>query len=310
MVLHLLTVSEHGRQVLAAVGHGSCLLALVCTTLLRITPLPPPTASVMDHLLPSAVYPGVLTMQCMLKGWRPCLHVLAAISDISAVVVAAVLVVAAVGPAGRHLRTYMMAAAHWAKWAQVMNMIVCLILWTLVTAWAGHLTLEEATEQWHTLLSSYDNDPAAHLAVDNIQFFLGCCGPDESKDFREWVQLRNGTVPPSCCRPENEVPCLFDDMFAYEGAARSTAEKQAVWRRVLPRVLHLKQCPRLAFRWVRSRTQHLLIVLVLTAGQHVLLAGLALSALHNSCLNRDPLAVAPAAVLGHRFRHPLTMSQV
>lgn len=310
MVLHLPAVSEHGRQVLVAVGHGSCLVALVSTTLLRVTPPPPPTVSVMEHLLPSAVYPPVVAMQCMLKGWRPCLHVLAAISDISVVVVAAVLTVAGVGPAGRHLRTYLMAAGHVAKRAQILIMIVCLILWVMVTSWAGHLTLEEATQQWNAFFSSYDDDPAAHLAVEDIQFFLGCCGPDDSQDFREWVRLRNGTVPPSCCRPENEVPCLFDDMFAYEADAGSDAEKLAVWRRVLPRVLHVKACPHRAFRWVRSRTQQLLIVLLMTAAQHVLLAGLALSALHNSCLNRDPLAPGPATALGHRYRHPLAMTQL
>lgn len=170
----------------------------------------------------------------------------------------------------------------------------------------------EAKERWNYLLNSYLGDPSAHAAVDDIHFFLGCCGPDGEdymEKFRPWVRAAKGFVPPSCCKPDSEYPCLFENIFAYEAAASSEEEKEAVRRRLLPRVLHLRPCPALAFRWVRSRAKHVLIALVVTAVQHVLLAGLAFSALHNSVLNRDPLALAPAAVLRHRFRHPLAMTQ-
>lgn len=309
MVLHLPFVSEHGRQVLVAVGQGSCLLTLLSTVLLRLSPPPPPTAAVLEYVLPRAAYPAVVMARGLLEEWRPGLHLLAATSDISAVVVAAALLVVGASITGRGAHPRLMGAAHWAMRAQILNIIISVLLWAVVTSWAGHLSVGEATEQWKSLLSSYENDSSAHAAVDEIQSFLGCCGPDGAERFRSWVQLRNGTVPPSCCRPESEFPCLFEDIFAYEAAASSAAERQAVWRRVLPRVLHLRPCPALALPWVRSRAQHVLGVVMMTAAQHVALAGLALSALYNSALNRDPLAPAPAAALRGRFRHPLAMTQ-
>lgn len=220
--------------------------------------------------------------------------------------------VGGLGPAGRLGHPYMMAAAHWGVTAQLLQVIVCLSLWAVVASWGGYLSSSEASERWNSLLDSYLRNTRAHAAVDDIHFYLGCCGPSGDsylEEIHKWVQSRNGTVPPSCCRLLSELPCLFYNMSAYEAVATGAEEREAVWRRVVPRVLHLRPCPALALRWVRNRAKHVLVVLLLTTGHHALLAGLALSGLYNSSLNRDPFALAPASALRGRFRHRLAMRQ-
>lgn len=309
MVLYIAAVSEHGRMVLVAVGQCSCVLTLLATMVLRAMPPPPPAAVVLERLFPRAAYPPVVAMRSLLEGWRPGLHVLAASSDVAAVVVAVVLLVVGGRPCKRRARHTMMAVAHWTLGAELLLMVLYVLLWVIVASWSGIISISEATERWEYLATSYYNDPAAHAAVDDIQFFLGCCDLGGGEDIHEWLDNNKGIVPPSCCRPRSHLPCLYEDLLAYKKTVGGTLGQRIWWRRVLPHFLHMRACPGLAFHWVRERAKHVLLVLFMIAAQHVLLAGLAVSALHNSALNRDPLAPAPATAFRNRFGHPLAMTQ-
>ncbi|MPC74845.1 hypothetical protein E2C01_069222 [Portunus trituberculatus] len=302
MVVHVMSVSEHGRAVVVALGMCSCLLALLPTLLLCAAPPPPPAPSILDHVLPTAAYPPVLAVRALLGGRRPVLLLQAVTSGAAAVVTGMALVVAGGRPAGRGAHRGLLGAARWALWGQAVVVAGGAVVWMVVGSWSGLLSMDEATQRWQALEAGHARDAALHAALEDVQFFLGCCGLGWSGDPAAWL-LNHSAVPPSCCRPEAALPCLHHNLRALQ------AVRGAAWRRGLRRVLHLRSCPAEALRWLRDRAMHLVVVVVMAAAQHILVAGTALSALQNAVRNRDPLAPAPASALPNAFHHPLPLAQ-
>lgn len=145
-------------------------------------------------------------------------------------------------------------------------------------AWGGGGVVERraGAEQGHAGLGCAGGCPRqrrrAPRCVENVQFFVACCGAGVQHDLAAWLGNNTG-VPPSCCRPDSELPYIYHDLKVYQLAHGME------WRRELPRVLHVRSCPAGALRWLRERSKHFLAVVVLVVVQLVLVAGAALSAL-------------------------------
>ena len=307
MVLYVREVSVHGRTVLLTLGTCSCILTLVSTTFLRAAPSPSPTQAVLTYLLPHTPHPYVLTVHGVLSGRRGVLHVLAGCSDVAVVVVGMVLVVGGDRWAGRRALS-ILGLAHWALMGQVVILGVSAVLWGVVSfIFVG---VHGRTDAWKHLEDAYTSDPAARMALEDIQFYLGCCGLVGGDDPLVWVREHNGVVYPTCCAPESHLPCLYDNLFGYEGT-KDRVRKKNWFRHVLPLVLHVSSCPTLALSHVQDRAKHVLIVLMLGTFQNVFVAGMAVSVLYNSALNRDTLTHAPATVaLTRRFMHAIPLAQL